>query len=126
MAKGWAERLADRLGLFPAAAVTGAALVMVFCNQAVTVMLSARLLGESYETRGASRTELAIDIENSGVVIAGLVPWSIAITMPLAMLDVGLEALPWCVLLYLTPLCYLVTKRFYRAGLNRTPETERT
>ena len=125
-AKGWAERLADRLGLFPAAAVTGAALVMVFCNQAVTVMLSARLLGESYETRGASRTELAIDIENSGVVIAGLVPWSIAITVPLAMLGVGIEAIPWCALLYLIPLCYLFTKRFFRAGQNRPPQPERT
>ena len=118
-AKGLVERLADRLGLFPAAVAVSTGLVAVFCNQAVAVMLDAQLLGESYRSRGASPTELAMDIANSGVMIAGLVPWSIAITVPLSMLDVGLEAIPWCVLLYLTPLCYLVTKRFFRAGQNR-------
>lgn len=118
-AKGLVERLADRLGLFPAAVAVSTGLVAVFCNQAVAVMLDAQLLGDSYRGRGASPTELAMDIANSGVMIAGLVPWSIAITVPLSMLDVGLEAIPWCVLLYLTPLCYLVTKRFFRAGQNR-------
>ena len=120
------ERLAGRLGLFPATVLVSTAIVMIFCNQAVMVMLDAQLLGKSYAARGASRTELAIDIENSGVVIAGLVPWSIAITMPLAMLGVGLEALPWCVLLYMIPLCYLFTKRFFRAGQNRPLQPERT
>lgn len=118
-AKVQVERLAGRLGLFPTAILVSAAIVMIFCNQAVMVMLSSRLLGDSYAARGASRTELAMDIENSGVVIAGLVPWSIAITVPLAMLGVGLEAIPWCVLLYMIPLCYLFTKRFFRAGQNR-------
>ena len=118
-AKVQVERLARRLGLFPTAILVSTAIVMIFCNQAVMVMLGSRLLGDSYAARGASRTELAMDIENSGVVIAGLVPWSIAITVPLAMLGVGVEAIPRCVLLYMIPLCYLVTKRFFRAGQNR-------
>lgn len=113
------ERLVDRLGLFPAAVIVSTAAVMVFCNQSVMVMLDEQLLAASYARRGASRQELAMDIANSGVVIAGLVPWSIAITVPLSMLDVGLEALPWCALLYLIPLCYLPTKRYFRAGQNR-------
>lgn len=124
-AKVQVERLAGRVGLFPAAILVSALIVMIFCNQAVMVMLGAQLLGESYAARGASRTELAIDLENSGVVIAGLVPWSIAITVPLAMLGVGLEAIPWCVLLYLIPLCYLFTKRYFRAGQNRPASSER-
>ena len=111
--RGGAERLADKLGLFPATALISTLIVMVFCNQAVMVMLDGQLLGGIYEARGASRTELAMDIANSGVTIAGLVPWSIAITVPLAMLDVGLEAIPWAALLYLIPLCYLFTRRFF-------------
>lgn len=90
------------------------------------VMIDAQLLADSYEARGASRTELAMDIANSGVTIAGLVPWSIAITVPLSMLDVGTEAIPWCVLLYMIPLCYFFTKRFYQAGQNLPEKTERT
>ena len=125
-AKDWVERLSRRVGLFPAAVLVSTALVSVFCNQAVMVMIDAQLLADSYEARGASRTELAMDIANSGVTIAGLVPWSIAITVPLSMLDVGTEAIPWCVLLYMIPLCYFFTKRFYQAGQNLPEKTERT
>lgn len=125
-AKDWVERLSRRVGLFPAAVLVSTAVVSVFCNQAVMVMIDAQLLADSYEARGASRTELAMDIANSGVTIAGLVPWSIAITVPLSMLDVGTEAIPWCVLLYMIPLCYFFTKRFYQAGQNSPEKTERT
>jgi len=83
-------------------------------------------MAESYRQRGASRTELAIDIANSGVTLSGLIPWSIACTVPLSMLDVGVEAVPWCALLYLIPLCYLFTKRFFKASLNRPISVERT
>ncbi len=125
-AKDWVERLSRRVGLFPAAVLVSTAVVSVFCNQAVMVMIDAQLLADSYEARGASRTELAMDIANSGVTIAGLVPWSIAITVPLSMLDVGTEAIPWCVLLYMIPLCYFFTKRFYQVGQNLPEKTERT
>ena len=125
-AKDWVERRSRRVGLFPAAVLVSTAVVSVFCNQAVMVMIDAQLLADSYEARGASRTELAMDIANSGVTIAGLVPWSIAITVPLSMLDVGTEAIPWCVLLYMIPLCYFFTKRFYQAGQNLPEKTERT
>ncbi|MCI6320483.1 MAG: hypothetical protein MR803_03875 [Clostridiales bacterium] len=125
-AKDWVERLSRRVGLFPTAVLVSTAVVSVFCNQAVMVMIDAQLLADSYEARGASRTELAMDIANSGVTIAGLVPWSIAITVPLSMLDVGTEAIPWCVLLYMIPLCYFFTKRFYQAGQNLPEKTERT
>ena len=120
------EHLADRVGLFPAAVLVSILVVSVFCNQAVMVMIDAQLLTGCYDSRGASRTELAMDIANSGVTIAGLVPWSIAITVPLSMLEVGTEAIPWCILLYMIPLCYLFTKRFFRAGQNRPAKAERT
>ena len=60
-----------------------------------------------------------MDIANSGVLLAALIPWSIAIAIPLTMLGVGLEAIPWCALLYLVPICYFFTKRFFVAGQNR-------
>jgi NhaC family Na+:H+ antiporter len=121
-AESLVERLADRVGLFPTTALVSIAVVMVFCNQSVMVLMDEQLLAKSYEKRGASRMELAMDIANSGVTLAGLVPWSIAISVPLSMLDVGTGAIPWCVLLYLIPLCYLGTKRYFRAGQNRYSE----
>lgn len=123
-AKAWVEHLSQRLGLFPTAGIVSTAIAAVFCNQSVTVLMGAQLLSDSYRRRGASGTELAMDIANSGVTIAGLLPWSIAISVPLSMLDAGNEAIPWCILLYMIPLCYLFTKRYFRAGQN--PAEERT
>lgn len=100
---------AHRFGRFPA--MIGAALVclMVFCNQSVSILLSEQLLGSAYK----DREELAMDIENTSITLAGLVPWSIACSIPLAMLGVGLRVLPFAVFLWILPLCYLVTKQFY-------------
>ena len=49
-------------------------------------------------------------------MIAGLVPWSIAVAIPLSMMEIGSFAIFYAALLYLTPLCYLFTRRFYLAG----------
>ena len=54
-----------------------------------------------------------MDLENTAITLAGLVPWSIASTVPLAMLGVGAGALPFSVFLWLVPLCYLPTKGLF-------------
>lgn len=110
--EGKAAALAAKIGRFPAMIVVSVLCAGVLCNQAVTSMLSAQLLGRCY----GDREELAIDIENSGIMIAGLIPWSIACSIPLAMLGVGSGAIVYGVLLWITPLCYLVTKRYFYPG----------
>ena len=52
-------------------------------------------------------------IENSGVLMAALIPWSVAGSAPRAMLGVGADVLPHALLLWLLPVVYLFTKRFY-------------
>lgn len=59
----------------------------------------------------------------AGVTIAGLIPWCIACAVPLSMLGVGVEALPYACLLYLIPLCYLFTKRFFFPAKSKGSET---
>lgn len=106
----------DRLGRFPAMCLLSLACSMALCNQTIVVMVSHQLVSAVYAADGAEHEELAMDIANSGVTIAGLVPWCIACSVPLGMLGVGTEALPYACLLYLIPLCYLFTKRrFYPA-----------
>ena len=100
---------AGRVKRLPAMIGVSLACVMVFCNQAVGVMLSAQLLHKAYD----DREELAMDLENTAITLAGLVPWSIASTVPLAMLGVGAGALPFSVFLWLVPLCYLPTKGLF-------------
>lgn len=113
---GRAEALAGRIGRFPAMIAVSTLCAMVLCNQAVTSMMGQQLLGGAY----ADREELAMDIENSGILIAGLIPWSIACSIPLAMLGAGPGAIPYGALLWLIPICYLFTKgRFYPEGRAR-------
>lgn len=104
-----AEALAGKIGPFPAMIVVSTLTAMVLCNQAVTSILSEQLLRRCYD----DREELAMDIENSGILIAGLIPWSIACSIPLAMLGADSSALLYALLLWLIPICYLFTKRFF-------------
>lgn len=104
-----AEALAGKIGAFPAMIVVSTLVAMVLCNQAVTSILSEQLLRRCYN----DREELAMDIENSGILIAGLIPWSIACSIPLAMLGADSRALLYALLLWLIPICYLFTKRFF-------------
>ena len=120
-AKETVDRLAEKIGLFPTAALVSTVIVGVFCNQSVMVIMDEQLLRGCYKKRGASSMERAMDIANSGVTLAGLVPWSIALTVPLTMLGADLSAVPYAVLLYFIPLCYLFTRKFFlpaqRAGM---------
>ena len=107
------ERSAGRIGRFPTMILLSLLASMVLCNQTIVVMMEHQLIGAVYARSGAEHEELAMDIANSGVTIAGLIPWCIACAVPLSMLGAGVEALPYACLLYLIPLCYLFTKRFF-------------
>jgi len=106
-------QLGEKIGLFPTAIVVGTLANGIFCNQTIGVVMSNQLLSKAYQHQGVTPSELAIDMENSVIVIAGLVPWCIACAVPLGMLGVSSAAIPYSVFLYAVPLCYLFTKRFF-------------
>lgn len=110
------EALCGRIGLFPTYILVSFLTAMCFCNQSVVIVMGEQLMGPHYRRLGASPQTHAMDLANSGVVIAGLVPWSIAVAIPLAMMEVGSGAIPYAALLYLIPLCYLFTRRFFLPG----------
>ena len=100
-----------RAGRFITSLIVGLASCVLFCNQTIATLMCNDLLTKPYLDTGGSRQELAIDIENSTIVIVGLVPWAIACSVPLTFFGVGYGALPWSMYLYLIPLCYIFTKR---------------
>ena len=108
--------LSERIGLFPTYILVSFLTAMCFCNQSVVIVMGEQLMGQHYRRADASPQTHAMDIANSGVLIAGLVPWSIAVAIPLAMMDVGSTAIFYAALLYLIPLCYLFTRRFFLPG----------
>lgn len=112
-AVGIVERIARQFGRFAASAAVSLGAGMIFCNQSVVVVMGNQLLHHIYDDPG----EQAVDMENSGVVLSPLIPWNIACSIPLTMLDVDARAIPYAVLLYMIPLVYGATKRrVYPAG----------
>ncbi len=115
------EKLADRWGLFPVTALVSLAAGMIFCNQSIMVMMGQPLVKRAYEKKGASREQLAVDLENSAIVLAAVIPWNIACSIPHQMLGAGPGAVPYTVLMFMIPLCHALTGKWFM-GAKRVAE----
>ena len=78
---------------------------MIACNQSLATLLTAQLCEELY-TR---RSDLALDLEDTVIVIAPLIPWSIAGAVPLASIGAPDSSILFAVYLYLLPLYRLIS-----------------
>ena len=97
--KGAIGRLATRTSRFFAMLLTSILAGMVACNQSLTILLVHQLCGELHE----NNSDLALDLEDTAVVVAPLVPWSIAGAVPLSAVGApGVSVLLACYL-YLLP-----------------------
>ncbi len=101
----------NKMGRYLVMLIVGTAASVIFCNQTIATLMSNDLMSRPYLDTGGTQQELAIDMENTLIVIVGLIPWCIACSVPLTFFDVGIAAVPWSCYLYLVPLCYLFTKR---------------
>ena len=102
-----------KMGRFLTALIVGLASCVLFCNQTIATLMCNDLLTKPYLETGGTRQELAIDIENSAIIVVGLVPWTIACTVPLTFFGAGNGALIWAFYLYLVPICYIFTKKHW-------------
>lgn len=110
------EKLAQacrKTGRFPVQILLGTVLACIFCNQTISSIMCANLLEKPYLDEGATRQELMLDIENSVILIACYVPWAIGWSVPTGFLGVGMEAMPYACYMYLVPLTWLVTKKYF-------------
>ena len=105
---GKACNVAGRFAIMVAMSI---AMASIFCNQTIGTLMCADLMRKPYIDGGGDNTELAIDLENSVILIACFIPWSIGCSVPLLMLGVDFKALPFAVFMYLVPICYLFTKK---------------
>ena len=87
------------------ATMTGAVLMsMIACNQALSTILTSQLC------RGVEpdNKKYALDLENTVIVMAPLVPWSIAGAVPLATVGAPLSGILFAFYLYCLPIWHLV------------------
>lgn len=94
-------RLSEKATPFGGILLTSVLTGMISCNQTLTIMLTHSLCSstEPDEERMASH------LENTAVVIAPLIPWSIAGAVPLASVGAPMICIAAACYLYLIPIC---------------------
>lgn len=110
-AETFLEKHTARFPLFTVTAVTGIPLIMFSCNQTLALMLHIPLIRPLYRERGISREQMMLDVSNTTVLFSALVPWCLACSMPLEILGVGPECVPWAFFLYLPAIVSFFRKR---------------
>lgn len=80
--------------------VVAAASAMVTCNQTLSSILTQQLCDEIV----TDREDMMIAIENTTIVMASLIPWSIACSVPLSTLEAPTASILFACYLYLQPL----------------------
>ncbi|MBQ6292348.1 MAG: sodium:proton antiporter [Lachnospiraceae bacterium] len=96
--------LAAKTNAYTASLITSVLTGVIACNQTLTILLTEQLCRDEY----AAKENLAIDLEDSAVVTAPLVPWSIAGAVPLASVGAPSAAVLAAFYLILLPLWRLV------------------
>ncbi|MEA5463130.1 Na+/H+ antiporter NhaC family protein [Leptothoe sp. PORK10 BA2] len=74
------------------------------CTQTITILLTHQLVSPHYRQPAYSQQQVAIDLANTAVVLAPMIPWNIAGLVPATLLMVGPGFIPFAVYLYLVPL----------------------
>jgi len=98
--RGSLYRLSRKITPFGSILLTSIITVMVSCNQTLAIMLTHQLCMDAEP----DPETMAIDLENTTVVIAPLIPWSIAGAVPLSTVGAPTASIFTACYLYLLPL----------------------
>ena len=96
--------LSEKTSPYAAMLLTALLAGLLACNQTLTIILTHQLCASSQQ----SKEQFAINLENSAVVVAPLIPWSIAGATPLSTVGAPLTGMALACFLYILPLCELV------------------
>lgn len=87
---------------------------MIGCNQTISIVMTEQIMEEIYEKYGVPKKDLGKDLENTGVVTSGMIPWCIACFVPCAMLGISnIKFIPFAFYLWLLPLCSWIYYKFF-------------
>ena len=101
-------RMNSKLSSFVTVVVISVLSGAVSCNQTLAIMLTQQLCSNIVP----NRQKFAIYLENSVVLIAPTIPWSIASGVPLTSVGAPVIAISMAFYLFLVPVCYAVQQYF--------------
>ena len=93
--KEFSKKTSNYFVIFLSSIISGA----IACNQSLGTILTYELCEELEE-----KQNMAIILENTIVLLAGLIPWNIAMAVPLKTIDIGLMSGLFAFYLYFLPL----------------------
>ncbi len=105
------EKLSEKISVFPATILSSIATAAFSCNQTLAVMLTHQFERKIYEKRQLSNYRLALDMENTVILISALIPWNIAGVVPAATLSADAGFIIYAFYLFLVPLTNLFTRK---------------
>ena len=93
------------------------------CSQTIAVVMTREIVKDCYHH--LDNYQLALDLENTGIIIPALIPWNIAALVPTTTLNVSAAGyIPYASYLYLLPIAYFIYSKFsnraihHQAGLS--------
>jgi len=110
--RDWVHLLSSHSSSFFTTLVTGIVMSVISCNQTLATMLTYELNQDLVE----DRYKLAIYLENTSIVIAPLIPWSIAGAFVLDAVDAPTSSILYSVYLYILPLYSLIVETVKEKG----------
>lgn len=105
------ERLSEKINVYPALILSSIATAAFSCNQTLAVMLTHQFQNKIYQKQQLSNYRLALDLENTVILISALVPWNIAGAVPAAALSADSGFIIYAFYLFLVPLTNLFTQK---------------
>jgi NhaC family Na+:H+ antiporter len=108
----WVHLLSSHSSSFFTTLITGIVMSVISCNQTLATMLTYELNHDLVE----DRYKLAVYLENSSIVIAPLIPWSIAGAFVLDTVGAPTSSVLYSVYLYILPLYSLVVETIKERG----------
>jgi len=108
-----------KTGTYLSSLITALFTASLGCTQTLAIIMNSHLLAKPYEENGKTREELALDIEDSVVVLAALIPWNVAGSIPLKMLDAPLHSLLFAYFMWSLPAIRLVRQALQARRKNR-------
>lgn len=100
----------EKAGAFPVAIAASLLASAIGCTQTLAIVIVFQIMKNQDVYMGDGRERLALDLENSVVVMAPLIPWNIAGAVPAASIGVGSLFIPFAFYLYIVPIYCMLTR----------------
>ncbi|MBF2013982.1 MAG: Na+/H+ antiporter NhaC family protein [Rivularia sp. T60_A2020_040] len=113
------KKLKSRSNLFLGTNLVGIASAAFGCTQTIAILLTEELVKDNYQENKIDNYQLAVDLENSVVVLSPLIPWNIAGLVPATVLMTDSGFIPFAFYLYFVPLFNYIDLKFKERAIIR-------